>query len=131
YNYLLFDHVGALNEFVDTWSGELSDANNTTWRELLSDTQQDLEMGTDWYGTPQPKNVSELETHHVFAGMPLAEKLRPKIKDALARYLEHLSSQVMPKPKVDYNDRGLGMFSFDRAAIGLFRLSRVDVSTDL
>lgn len=120
YNYLLFDSVFALNAFVDAEIMQLSSSNQSRWDMVMQSTSQNLKSGTDWYGTPTPKNIEELEAHHTFLGMPLVEKIQPKIKDKLAAYLKHLENNVLPKPKMSYNDRGLGVFSFDRAAMALF-----------
>ena len=131
YNYMLFDSVGSFNAFVDGEAGQLTDANQNVWKDVVSNTQHGIDSGTDWYGTPTPSGINELEQHKMFLGMHLLKELQPKIKEQLSRYMVHLDSDVMPKPKVAYNDRGLGMFSFDRASMGLFRLSKISIRTPL
>lgn len=126
YNYLLFDSVFAFNTFVDEETRELSDMNKSYWRVVNHSTESELEKGTDWYGTPTPKNVEELNQHRTFLGMSLIKDIQPKIKDKLTQYLEYLQDSVLPKPKMDYNDRGLGVFSFERAAMGMYKIYPVN-----
>lgn len=131
YNYMLFDSVGSFNAFVDEEIPQLSEGNESVFKDIVNQTQYELNRGSDWYGTPTPGSFSELEEHNKFLGMHLLTELQSKIKDQLNRYMEYLDSDVMPKPKVAYNDRGLGMFSFDRASMGLFKLSKVSIGTPL
>tara|TARA_R110002049_G_scaffold113040_2_gene263046 strand:+ start:17268 stop:18281 length:1014 start_codon:yes stop_codon:yes gene_type:complete len=121
YNYLLFDSVLAFNAFVDDEIKQLSSTNASRWNWVKESTNDQLNNGTDWYGMPTPKDVEELEAHRTFLGMKLVEKIQPQIKDKLANYLEYLEESVLPKPKMAYNDRGLGVFSFERAAMGMYR----------
>lgn len=131
YNYLLFDSVFAFNAFVDDEITQLSSANDSRWKWVQQSTSDQLKSGTDWYGTPTPKDITELEAHYTFLGMSLVEKIQPQIKDKLAPFLDYLNEAVLPKPKMTYNDRGLGVFSFDRAAMALFHQYPVNTSTPL
>ncbi len=121
YNYLLFDSMFAFNAFVDDEIKQLSSTNASRWNLVKESTSDQLNNGTDWYGTPTPKDVEELEAHRTFLGMKLVEKIQPQIKEKLAKYLEYLEDSVLPKPKMAYNDRGLGVFSFERAAMGMYK----------
>ncbi len=121
YNYLLFDSVFAFNLFVDDEIKQLSSTNASRWNLVKGSTSDQLKNGTDWYGTPTPKDVEELEAHRTFLGMKLVEKIQPQIKEKLAKYLEYLEDSVLPKPKMAYNDLGLGVFSFERAAMGMYK----------
>ena len=129
YNYLLFDSVFAFNAFVDHEIQQLSSSNASRWNNVVQSTSQNLNSGTDWYGTPTPKDVKELEEHRTFLGMKLAQKIQPQIKDKLATYLYYLQDSVLPKPKMAYNDRGLGVFSFERAAMAMYKDFPVDTQT--
>ena len=131
YNYLLFDSVFAFNAFVDAEIFKLSSGNQSRWDMVVQSTTQNLKSGTDWYGTPAPKDTTALEAHRTFLGMALLDKIQPKIKDKLTAYLEYLEENVLPKPKMSYNDRGLGVFSFDRAAMALFEQFPVNMTTPL
>jgi hypothetical protein len=131
YNYLLFDSVFAFNSFVDDEIKQLSSTNASRWNWVKQSTSDQLNNGTDWYGTPTPKDVEELEAHRTFLGMKLVDKIQPQIKEKLAKYLEYLKDSVLPKPKMAYNDRGLGVFSFERAAMGMYRQFPVNTSTPI
>ncbi|MBL6450031.1 hypothetical protein JMN32_27200 [Fulvivirga sp. 29W222] len=131
YNYVQFESVIDFHRFVDSKAEMMSPANAARWHEVISDTHYQLNQGTDWYGDPQPSSVDELNRHEQFAGMHLAEQLRPKMRDHLHPYLEHLDRKVLPKPKITYNDRGLGIFSFDRAAMSLQRMEKINLSSPL
>lgn len=131
YNYLLFDSVFAFNAFVDAEIEQLSTSNDSRWNFIKSSTEDKLQSETDWYGTPTPKSIAELNEHRTFLGMKLVEKIQPQIKDKLAPFLDYLNDAVLPKPKMTYNDRGLGVFSFDRAAMALFHQYPVNTSTPI
>lgn len=131
YKYLLFDSVGKFNDFVDKQASWLQSSNDKRWKDLINETRYEIKKGSDWYGTPRPQGIAELENHKTFLGMPLLEKLRPKIKAHLQRYMDYLDAGIMPKPKLAYNDRGLGVFSFDRAAMGMYKLSHINLSTPI
>ena len=131
YNYLLFDNVGAFNAFIDHENQQLSSPNATTWEHLLLASELNLGEDSTWYGTPPPTHIGELENHTSFLGMNLLKEIQPKIKNHLGKYLEMLNDNIMPKPKATYNDRGLGMFSFDRAAMGLYQQKRVNTNSPI
>lgn len=131
FNYLLFDSLIAFQGFVNHQLSQLRPKNAENLKDLQLGTQGQIAKQSDWYGLPVPKAMDELETHDQFLGMPLLEQLRPKIKKYLTPFLQYLDTQVMPKPKIAYNDRGIGMFSFDRAAMGLYHMSKINLSTPL
>ncbi len=128
-NYVQFDHVSDFNRFVDSES--LSYANKHSWKNWMLKVSLMLTEEVDWFGQPQPKDVQTLEDHRRFLGMNLLNELRPKIKQHLKKYLDALNDNTLPKPTVDYNERGLGMFSFDRATLGLVKNIPVNLSTPL
>ncbi|WP_025663316.1 DUF7192 family protein [Aquimarina megaterium] len=120
--YSFFDSVQVFNDFVDIQSASLNENNRGVLKRMNERITTSIRRGSTWYGSPSPKNVSELNTHRYFLGMELLRTIQPKIKDKLAEYIKLMDSQILSKPKVAYNDRGLGVFSFDRAAMGLYRL---------
>ena len=131
YNYLQFDSVLAFNEFVDYQESLLSDHNQEIWNEVIFESKQKMLRKIDWFGTPKPKTIQELESHTSFLAMHLLKEIQPKIKDKLSEYLEYLAQSELPKPTIAYNDRGLGVFSFDRAAMGMFKIHTIDRSTPI
>ncbi|MEO9870381.1 MAG: hypothetical protein ABJQ69_03700 [Ekhidna sp.] len=131
YNYVRFESVGGFHAFVDDEVKVLSTHNRPVLKSINEGTQKQIEQGTQWYGSPPPKSISELDQHTRFMGMHLADEVRAKIKKYLASYMRLLDSEQMPKPKISYNDRGLGMFSFDRASVGLFKATRINTLTPI
>ena len=128
-NYLTFKNVMDFNAFVD---GEpLNFYNKNTWQGIVVEARLNLEKVEDWYGLPRPKTQKDLSHHATFLGMDLCNTIRPKIEKQLKVYLNHLSDNVMPKPRIAYNSNGLGLFSFDRAAMGLFKMHKINTSTPL
>ena len=120
--YSYFDSVQVFNDFVDRQTATLNTHNREILKRMNEATASAINAGSLWYGSPSPKDVSELNEHRYFLGMELLKKIQPKIKDKLGQYIKLMDSQILSKPKVAYNDRGLGVFSFDRAAMGLYRL---------
>ncbi|WP_046756618.1 hypothetical protein [Kordia jejudonensis] len=131
FNYLNFENVSAFNEFVDYRVERLSNHNLDVWRKTLAGTQEKINNSSDWYGTPIVKNLSELESHKSFLGMHLLKEIEPLLKDQFSKYLANLETRVLPKPKIAYNDRGLGIFCFDRAAMGLYKGYQINTSSSL
>lgn len=131
YNYVQFDSVLAFNAFVDHQAKELSDHNQRIWTIQKENASYIIREKKDWFGTPIPKSVAALESHTSFMGMELLREIQPQIKDKLSRYLEHLEKSELPKPKMAYNDRGLGVFSFERAAMGMFKIHNINKSTPI
>lgn len=131
FNYLHFDSVLQFNAFVDGECLNLSQVNENRWLTVHQNAEQRLKSSTYWYGIPQPKTIDTLHTHNAFLGMSLIKTLQPKIKDKLHLYLEHLQDAVLPKPKLAYNDRGLGVFSFERAAMAMYNSYPVNTSTPI
>lgn len=126
-----FDSVGSFHAFVDDEMKSLSAHNHEMMKTINKGTQDEIEKGTEWYGTPAPKSIAELDNHISFMEMHLMKEVQPKVKDHLSGYLRFLDNEVMPKPKLSYNDRGLGMFSFDRAAMGLYKNTRISTGTPI
>ncbi|TPN87154.1 DUF7192 family protein [Aquimarina algicola] len=120
--YSYFDSVQAFNDFVDNKATALNIHNRERLKNMNEATASAISAGSSWYGSPSPKDVSELNEHRYFLGMELLRTIQPKIKDKLEQYIKLMGNQILSKPKVAYNDRGLGVFSFDRAAMGLYRL---------
>jgi len=131
YRYLRLDSVKAFHGFVGGQMLELNPHNQQILKGVLAGTQKQIDKGSDWYGTPTPKSLAELESHSHYLGMGLIKKIEPKIKKVLEKYLERLDSENLPKPKITFNDKGIGIFSFERAAMGLHKQYPIDLSTQI
>jgi hypothetical protein len=131
FHYMSFDSVSDYNGFVDQEINRLSIQNKEVWDDTMTSTISKIQRNSEWYGSPSPKQISDLEEHKNFLGMHLIKKVQPKIKAHLEKYMRYLDSVIMPKPKLAYNNKGLGIFSFDRAAMGLHRAPKINLSTPI
>ena len=131
YNYVEFNSVKDLHHFADGKILDLSPANYKAWRKVNNDAAHNIAIDRGWFGYPPPGSVDELNEYSQFSGMHLLRDLRPKIKKDLYPFLQYLDEEVLPKPKMSYNDRGLGVFSFDRAAMSLQRREKVNLSSPI
>ncbi len=120
--YTSFDSGTDFHEFVEDQMQQLNAGNRKVFQNMHLRALQKIQGQTSWYGSPSPKSIDDLITHDYFLGMPLLEVIRPKIRKQLEHYLKVAKDKILPKPKMEYNDKGLGVFSFDRAAMGLYRL---------
>ncbi|WP_025741936.1 hypothetical protein [Aquimarina pacifica] len=120
--YSLFDSVHAFHEFVDLQLEKLTPAHAKIRAAIHKRAENRIRNHSDWFGTPPPKTIDELVAHQQFLGMQYLQEVQSKINTALEGYLRMLEDQIIEKPTVVYNDKGLGVFSFDRAATGLFRM---------
>ena len=129
YHYLQFNSVSDFHAFCDTENQQLNASNKGVWSRIESAASEFIQQGKNWFGTPIPSSVDELENHHQFLGMHLLEKVRPKLKGKLEPYLNKLANQKLLKSTFNYNSKGLGIFSFDRAAMGMSKRYTVNIST--
>ena len=129
YNYVFFDSVKQFDGFVDHEMTKLNAHNDQIWKEVLVRAENRIISGSDWYGTPIPKSISELKNHDTFLAMHLLDKLRPKIQQHLHKFLSQLNVQETLPPELAYNDKSLGIFSFDRAAMGLYHAIPINLNS--
>ena len=98
------------------------------WRDHITQTQKEYFYLTDeqvrsqaTWGSQYGKGASAneiLEGIRRFRDPDLIGSLLARFETALPQEIRN----AVPKRRLDYNDRGLGVFSFDRAAQGLYRL---------
>jgi len=119
---LAFDSPKVFHAFVDRQCRSLEFDNKATMDRVLANAKHRIATQSDWYGTPAPKSIKELENHHYFGNMQLLELLKPKIKKHLHKYVALAQDTLIERPKPTYNSKGLGIFSFDRAVMGLYTL---------
>lgn len=79
-----------------------------------------IQEGPEWYG--EGTTAEELLAGISQYSRPdLVEQLIGKVRDEIPRAVTNL----IKVRKMDFNDRGMGLFSFDRAAMGLYRLKEL------
>ncbi len=121
-NYVEFASVGAFHDFVSAQESQLHSGNADVLSQQKWQANRRIEQGSLWYGTPIPTSSSDLEMHGQFLAIEKVAILKDKIRKKLASYMKLLQPQVITKPTLKPNDRGLGVFSFERAAMGLYRI---------
>ncbi|WP_010180393.1 hypothetical protein [Aquimarina agarilytica] len=131
YHYLQFNSIVDFHAFCNVEIQQLNASNKEVWNRIEGAASEFIQQGKNWFGTPIPKSVDELENHQQFLGMYLLEKVRPKLKGKLEPYLYKLADQKLLKPKLDYNNKGLGIFSFDRAAMALSKQYAINTSAPI
>ncbi len=129
YHYLNFNSVSDFRAFCDLESQQFNTNNQNVWKQIVSYAQQVIRDKRDWFGSEIPETIDVLEDHKTFTAMHLLEEIRPKLKGKLTPYLNRLSQEKLPKPQLSYNDKGLGVFSFDKAAMGMFKMFSVNMET--
>lgn len=121
-NYVQFSDVNAFHDFVKLQESKLHSRNAEVLSQQRWQAQARIRQNTTWYGMPIPTSTKDLEMHTQFLAMEKLALLKVKIKRDLHSTIKLLQSQVVAKPKLQSNDRGLGVFSFERAAMGLYRI---------
>jgi hypothetical protein len=118
--YSLFDSVTSFHAFVDDQIPKLNQHNSKVFKGINDWVSWHIRANSKMYGFPIPNDVEELNNHKTFRGMDLLKKIQPKIQSKLDAFLNMGDSKTIAKPKLRFNDKGVGVFSFDMASIGLF-----------
>lgn len=88
---------------------------NTSIREYVGRKDE------SWLGKPAPKTEKEVWEHERYFHMEEFKAIKAEVNRAL-RNAERLGQiNQVSKKKLQFNDLGIGVFSFDRAAMGLRR----------
>jgi len=127
YQMLNFDDLQNFNEFVA--NEKLTDANLSSKESAVTKSIEE-NYNTDWYGLPIAQSPEEIYNHNHFLGMDKIDEVKSIVKPYLEKMNERIRS-ILPERKLDYNDRNLGIFSFDRAMMGMYKLNNIDLSTSL
>jgi len=120
-----FRTLGRFSEYYDSIvpTGErIPDSGTTTYDELyrwlINRLGQDLNNET-WYGDPLPATVQDGLDRTKYQRMEefndvYKRVIQPRIQDIL-----NISRANLEMPTLKYNDRGLGIFDFNKASTGL------------
>ncbi len=81
-------------------------------------------IGDSWYGFPLIEKESDLTEHSQYLHFDLLKKIRPRIKGEIENLNLLESEYEVKKKKIEYNDREIGIFSFDRASMGLRKIKK-------
>lgn len=119
---LRFTSPGDYHDFVKNQCKDLSKINQRRLDMVVSNAKQRIATSSNWYGNPPPSSLRDLEEHRYFGKMELLEIIAPKIQKELNRYTELVEDDVLKRPTLSANSKGLGIFSFDRAMMGLYKI---------
>ncbi len=120
--HLQFTSPGDYHDFVKEQCANLSTINQRRLDMVASNAKQRIATSSDWYGNPVPSSLRDLEAHHYFGKMELLEVIAPKIQKELNRYTDLVEDDLLKRPLLSANSKGLGVFSFDRAMMGLYKI---------
>lgn len=77
----------------------------------------------EWAGAAE--SFEETQNPKRFKHLNLLKDIRKEVSKDLRKFVEYEDDFALERKKLDYNDREIGVFSFDRAAMGL-RRGKVD-----
>lgn len=118
-HYSFYTSVTSFHAFVDQQISKIRPHNAKVFRGIHDWVSLQIKANSRMYGSPVPDNLEELNNHKAFKGMHLLKKIQPKITSKLHSFLGMVGSQTIAKPKLTFKDTNLGVFSFDRASLGL------------
>lgn len=121
-NLLFFDNRRSFDEFVSNSSGQ--SLNSAIRKNELDEQKRDY--ATNFYGAPAAKSFEELSNHNAFLGQKVYREQKQKIKNLLRKAEKLGQIQEIPNKKLKFNDLGLGVFCFPRAAVALRNHKRPD-----
>jgi hypothetical protein len=76
----------------------------------------------DRYGEPQAKSPKDIIEHTKFLAMDKYAEIKREVSKVLRKAEQLNQINNVPKKKTEYNDLGLGVFTFSRAAMSLRKL---------
>lgn len=78
------------------------------------------------FGSPQAKSYNDIINHSEFLGLEIYREQKEKIRSILKKSESLGQIQEIPNKKLKFNDLGLGVFCFPRAAVALRKHKRPD-----
>lgn len=119
--YVLFDSAYHFHDFIAQQEQKLQPNNARILERLNWNTDRRINQETSWYGLPAPKSTAELANHNRYIDMKLVKTLQEKIGKILVKRLLSMKDAQLEIPALQLNSKGLGVFSFAHAAMGLHR----------
>ena len=121
WNYLPFESLEEYQAFVQEESTRLSTKNKAVWEQLDLMRQEDIKQRTGYLGDFSG-SLEQLKGHNDFQRKDLMHEVETEVKKHLQDFLHHAGDDMVEHKSLAFNAHGFGVFSFDRAAIGLFKL---------
>ncbi|MFC4633523.1 hypothetical protein ACFO3O_06370 [Dokdonia ponticola] len=131
FQYVQFASPGVYHAFVEKQCKQLFMDNAQTLEMIIKNAQTRIVKSSDWYGNPPPNALRDLQEHRYFGKMELLEVIAPKIQKELDRYTDLVEDDLLKRPQLSANSKGLGVFSFDRVMMGLYKIPFTKRSSEL
>lgn len=116
---MLFESLSDFREFINGVTNRIPLVKKYWDTRITADLDGSIKRG--WYGNAKNVDKKDLTNRSItkFQYLELLENLEGKIDFALSTD----SATSIEKRKLQFNDLGLGVFTFDRVAQGMFRLN--------
>lgn len=95
-------------------------ANYDNWQNIIERSKRKI-GDVKRFGKNGPKTIEALEKHAEFQSPEMIGKVRDKLQPIFDRIEQKDFENTVNQKKIAFNHYGLGIFSFDRAAMGLTR----------
>ena len=116
-----------LSNFVDFQFKKMRNHLKEEWKRFQAENQDAIDKNnTYWFGEPMPKSLTELEKLTQFRYMDKFLKLQKHLRTELKKLKKLRKLDTIQVKKIAYNDREIGIFSFDRASMGLYKEKQKD-----
>jgi hypothetical protein len=123
WHYSRFNSLEDHRQFSQATGLRLSDTNAKRIRRVEEEADYEINNDPDWFGHHfHPRTREGLEKHHEFKNVEALQRVEKEIRGMMAEVEQIVSTPLVPQKKITYNEMGFGIFSFDRAAMGLFKL---------
>ncbi|MGB3463950.1 MAG: hypothetical protein WBA74_01715 [Cyclobacteriaceae bacterium] len=118
-------------EFVKQQISHISEKNRGRLEIHYETAKNIIANGEDWYGEVRPTSIAELENYDTFERFDLLPHMRSLLRSSLSKFLKNLKIADIQTRKTLVNDRGVGVFSYDLAAHGLYASYPIDLATNI
>ncbi len=120
-HYCQFSGVSVFHEFVDRQIPRLSTPNRSVFKAFNRWVGTQIAASTTVFGEEVPDSVASLNTYSVFGKMHLLAQIRSKLQSKLHAFLYKTENHTVSTSQLEWNDKGVGSFSFAMASMGLFK----------
>lgn len=124
--YFKFNNLSSFTDFVN--KEQLNDHNSDIWNKV-KDSVKDKKDG--WYGNIVKPTLNQLQNHVTYQNMNLVNEAKNTLRNKLKPKLDKIQKQIQDSKSIKFNAKGLGIFSFARASMGLHRFSKLKTNTPI
>jgi hypothetical protein len=121
-----FSSLYVFNKYIEETMGGLRMPGNKRFWESYVKGQVKDHLKSDWYGEPRAASIQELENHDKFLNWDYYHQIKRVVDKKYKRLKAIKTSKIIKTKKRQFNALELGVFSFERAASGLYKLEDDD-----